>query len=81
MTHPCIIHKIRKVILYLTGMFLCKDNPLQIADAFNYSMCLLNLFDSFGTLIQLASNMACLEDVLLLSLVVWNGEIHCRNNT
>jgi len=50
LTHPHIIHKILKVILYVTGMLLCKDNPLQTADAFNYLMCLLNLFASFGTL-------------------------------
>jgi len=43
LTHPHIVHKILKVILYVTGMFLCKGDPLQTADAFNYPMCLLNL--------------------------------------
>ena len=81
MKFQIVIHRILKVILYVIGMFLCKDNPLQTAYAFNYSMCFLKLFASFGmSLFQLASNMVCLEDVLLSLLLVWNGEIYCRNN-
>jgi hypothetical protein len=49
MKFQIIIHKVLKVILYVTGMFLCKNNPLQTADAFNYLLCLLNPFASVGT--------------------------------
>jgi hypothetical protein len=82
MKFQIIIHKILNVILYVTGMICVKMIHCKLLMHLIiwcvFWTCLLPLVLS---LIWLASKMACLEDVLLSSLVVWNGEIHCRNNT